>query len=77
MVVDGKVAWLGTSNWSGDYFLGTRNIELIFKDDKVVPMLAKIFEAYWAGPFSEALDPAKDYPPPVYELPEQTPAPGQ
>jgi phosphatidylserine/phosphatidylglycerophosphate/cardiolipin synthase-like enzyme len=77
MVVDNKVAWLGTSNWSGDYFLGTRNIEFIFKDDKVVPMLAKIFEAYWAGPFSEALDPAKDYPPPVYELPEQTPAPGQ
>jgi phosphatidylserine/phosphatidylglycerophosphate/cardiolipin synthase-like enzyme len=77
MVVDGKVAWLGTSNWSGDYFLGTRNIELIFKDDKVVPMLAKIFEAYWAGPYSEVLDPAKDYPPPVYKLPEQLPAPGQ
>ncbi len=30
MVVDGRIGWVGTSNWSGDYFDSSRNVELVF-----------------------------------------------
>ena len=61
MVVDGKVGWLGTSNWSGDYFTASRNVEVIFRADAQVKRLAKIFETGWSGPYVEVLDPDKKY----------------
>lgn len=67
MVVDGRIGWIGTSNWSGNYFVGTRNIEIIFEDDVVVPELKRIFERYWKSSYSDVLDPDKEYIPPKYE----------
>jgi phosphatidylserine/phosphatidylglycerophosphate/cardiolipin synthase-like enzyme len=67
MVVDGKLGWLGTSNWSGDYFDSSRNVDLVFRDPRVVAQLARIFEQGWAGPYAYDLDPDVDYPPPRRE----------
>ena len=64
MVVDGKVGWVGTSNWSGDYFTASRNVEVIFRAPAQVKRLARIFETGWTGPYVEVLDPDKKYEPP-------------
>ncbi len=32
MTVDGETLWLGTSNWSQDYFTASRNVEIIARD---------------------------------------------
>ena len=61
MVVDGKVGWVGTSNWSGDYFTASRNVEVIFRAPEQVKRLAKVFETGWSGPYVEVLDPNKKY----------------
>ncbi len=64
MVVDGKVGWVGTSNWSGDYFTASRNVEVIFRAPAQVKRLARLFETGWNGPYVELLNPNKKYEPP-------------
>ena len=61
MVVDDKVGWVGTSNWSGDYFTASRNVEVIFRAPAQVKRLARVFETGWKGPYVEVLDPDKKY----------------
>ena len=64
MVIDGRTAWVGTSNWSGDYFTASRNVEVVFRHAVAVKQLARIFEHGWSGPYVELLDPHKTYAPP-------------
>ena len=64
MIVDGATAWVGTSNWSGDYFTASRNVEVVFRHKTEVAKLARIFEHGWSGPYVEVLDPDKKYEPP-------------
>ena len=64
MIIDGSTAWVGTSNWSGDYFTASRNVEVVFRHKAAVARLAKIFEHGWTGPYVEVLDPDKKYEPP-------------
>ena len=61
MVVDGKVGWIGTSNWGGDYFTASRNVEVIFRAPALVARLARLFDTGWNGPYGEMLDPEKRY----------------
>ena len=61
MVVDGRTAWVGTSNWSGDYFTASRNVEVVFQHATEVAKLARIFEHGWTGPYVELLDPDRTY----------------
>jgi phosphatidylserine/phosphatidylglycerophosphate/cardiolipin synthase-like enzyme len=44
LVVDGERAWLGTSNWEGDYFLKSRNVGLFVRDSAFADRLRRIFE---------------------------------
>ena len=62
MVVDNNISWIGTSNWEPDYFKNSRNIGMIIKGDLIVRQLAEIFGLGWNGPYSEHIDPDKDYP---------------
>ena len=67
MVVDGKSAWIGTSNWEGDYFTVSRNVGL-FVDGKVIAeRLGRIFEDGFGGAYAEPLDPDHAYQPPRIE----------
>jgi len=44
MVVDRARAWVGTSNWEGDYFHKSRNVSVFVADPSFAERLASIFE---------------------------------
>jgi phosphatidylserine/phosphatidylglycerophosphate/cardiolipin synthase-like enzyme len=47
MVVDGEDAWVGTSNWEGDYFLASRNVSIFVRHPAVCERLTRVFEDGW------------------------------
>ncbi|XP_043213220.1 5'-3' exonuclease PLD3-like [Amphibalanus amphitrite] len=63
MVTD-QVAYIGTSNWSGDYFVNTGGIGLVVNssrpgdDDSVRAQLAAVFERDWESEHSAPLQAA-------------------
>jgi phosphatidylserine/phosphatidylglycerophosphate/cardiolipin synthase-like enzyme len=61
MTIDGGVAWVGTSNWTGGYLDKTRNLELVVKEPALAGRLNKLHAQLWDAPFTEKLDPVKDY----------------
>ncbi|MBI4911802.1 MAG: phospholipase [Acidobacteria bacterium] len=63
MTVDGKLLWLGTSNWAEDYFTESRNVELILKDSDLTAQADRVFERLWNGPFAAAIEPGRNYVP--------------
>ena len=64
MVVDGARAWVGTSNWEGDYFTQSRNVGLVVEGDAFAAQLERVFHDAFAGSYAEVVDPAKIYEPP-------------
>ena len=63
MTVDGEVLWLGTSNWSQDYFTASRNVEIIAREKGLAAQADGIFERLWNSRFCTRLDPGKAYTP--------------
>ena len=61
LVVDDTHLALGTSNWEENYFLDSRNVELIFRDSPLAAQATRIHERLWASTYAFALDPAKAY----------------
>jgi phosphatidylserine/phosphatidylglycerophosphate/cardiolipin synthase-like enzyme len=60
LVVDGgRGAWVGTSNWEGDYFLRSRNVGVVVRGGALGGRLAGVFEDGWAGPYARPLAPAE------------------
>jgi phospholipase D3/4 len=57
MVTD-KQGYIGTSNWSGDYFLTTGGVGFVFTG-LVREQLAEIFARDWASAYSTPLPPAR------------------
>ncbi|XP_069763784.1 5'-3' exonuclease PLD3 [Narcine bancroftii] len=66
MVTD-KVAYIGTSNWSGDYFENTAGVGLVVnqtesRGSSPVPTIAEqlqaVFERDWSSPYSKCMDAA-------------------
>ncbi|MDB5219149.1 MAG: Phospholipase D/Transphosphatidylase precursor [Myxococcaceae bacterium] len=60
MVVDGAAgasahAWVGTSNWEGDYFTKSRNVGVIVTGGKLPARLDGIFEDGWSGAYGKPL----------------------
>jgi hypothetical protein len=55
-VVDGRAAWVGTSNWEGLYFLASRNVSFILSGGAIPGRLAKIFADDWASTYAAALE---------------------
>lgn len=64
MVVDGRRAWVGTSNWEGDYFTRSRNVGVIVEGESFAGRLEKVFRDGFGGPLAEVVNPDKDYQPP-------------
>ncbi len=65
MVVDREVAWIGSSNWSGDYFTASRNAGLLLEGEAFAGRVARFILATWdsgyasdvgAAPRAAALD---------------------
>ena len=65
MSIDGKLAWVGTSNWSGGYFDKSRNLEVALRNEKMAQRLAALHEQAWSSQYAQPLDVNKDYPKPV------------
>ncbi len=55
MVVDGARAWVGTSNWEGDYFTKSRNVGVIVDGGKLPARLDGIFADGWGGAYGKPL----------------------
>jgi phosphatidylserine/phosphatidylglycerophosphate/cardiolipin synthase-like enzyme len=64
MVIDGKLAWVGTSNWSGGYFDLSRNIEVVMRNEQMAKRLAALHEQTWSSQYAQPLDVNKTYPKP-------------
>jgi phosphatidylserine/phosphatidylglycerophosphate/cardiolipin synthase-like enzyme len=61
MVIDGSLpgslarAWVGTSNWEGDYFTKSRNVGVIAAGGKLPARLDGVFEDGWRSAYSKPL----------------------
>jgi phosphatidylserine/phosphatidylglycerophosphate/cardiolipin synthase-like enzyme len=67
LVVDRARAWVGTSNWSKDYFEASRNVGVIVDDAAFAQTLDDFFADNLASPYAEPVDPAATYEPPRVE----------
>lgn len=57
MVVDGQRAWVGTSNWDGDYFLRSRNVGVVVESADFARRLIQVLDDGWNSTYSAALAP--------------------
>jgi len=64
MVIDDKIAWVGTSNWSGGYLDRLRSLEIVLKDTKMAARVAQLHEQLWSSEYAAKIEPAKEYPKP-------------
>ena len=64
MTIDGKLAWIGTSNWTGGYLDKLRNLEVILRDDKIAGRVAQLHEQLWSSEYAAKVDVNKEYPKP-------------
>lgn len=77
MSIDGKVAWIGTSNWTGGYLDESRNLEIVMKSETMAKRIADLHEQTWASKFAERIDVMKDYPKPQKDFPKDAPKDGK
>jgi hypothetical protein len=54
-VVDAESAWVGTSNWEGDYFFHSRNVGLVARGGGAARRLVGVFEDGWSAPYAKTL----------------------
>ncbi|XHS77675.1 phospholipase D-like domain-containing protein [Burkholderiaceae bacterium UC74_6] len=70
MVIDGKTAWVGTSNWSGGYMDKSRNIEVVLRNEAMAQRVAALHEQTWNSAYAVPIDISKVYPKPAKGEPE-------
>jgi phosphatidylserine/phosphatidylglycerophosphate/cardiolipin synthase-like enzyme len=61
MVVDGRRAWIGTSNWERDYFAASRNLGLIVDGKFLGEKLERYFATMWNSEYAQRVDPSATY----------------
>jgi phosphatidylserine/phosphatidylglycerophosphate/cardiolipin synthase-like enzyme len=69
MVIDGRLAWVGTSNWAGGYFDKSRNLEVVLRNEKMAARIAALHEQLWASPYAQPIEIGRDYPKPAKSAP--------
>lgn len=57
LVVDGAHAWVGTSNWEGDYFTKSRNLSLFLDDSALAGRLGLVFDRAFGSKYAAPLAP--------------------
>lgn len=58
LVVDEAAsAWVGTSNWEGDYFEKSRNLGLVMRGGPIAARLHGVFADGWSGPYARPVAP--------------------
>ncbi len=61
MVVDERVLWLGTSNWTGGYLDDARNVEVVVQDAALAARAAAVQRHLWDSAYSSPLPAPKAY----------------
>ena len=61
LTVDGRMCWVGTSNWARDYFFSSRNLGVILVGEGAARDPDRYFNLSWHGPYAEVVEPGKDY----------------
>lgn len=56
-LVDRQVAWVGTSNWEGDYFLKSRNVSVFSSEPGFVGDVVRVFDTVSNSPLTMQLKP--------------------
>lgn len=64
LTVDGRWAWVGTSNWSRSYFFAGRHHGLVVDGAPFAAQVDDVFDRVWNAPWTAPVDPARDYPAP-------------
>jgi len=64
MTIDGEIAWVGTSNWTGGYLDNSRNLEIVLHDVNMSQRLDKLYSQLWDSLYAEPLKLDYDYPMP-------------
>jgi phosphatidylserine/phosphatidylglycerophosphate/cardiolipin synthase-like enzyme len=64
MSIDGKRAWIGTSNWTGGYLDNSRNLEVVLQDDKMAQRLDRLHDQMWNSEYAKLVELGTDYPKP-------------
>jgi len=67
LVVDGTWSWIGTSNWSRDYFHGSRNVGLVVEGAALAARLDALHQGLWDSDYAEPVEAARHYQSP-YEV---------
>lgn len=71
MVIDGKTAWIGTSNWTGGYLDNSRNLELVLRNEALAQRLLALHEQTWSSSYAEPIDISRTYPKPAKAAPAE------
>lgn len=61
LLADDTRAWIGTSNWSPDYFLESRNTGIILRSKPLCVLLHEKYAMSWNGPYATTIDPSITY----------------
>ncbi len=61
LTVDGRLCWVGTSNWSRDYFYASRNLGVILQGEGAARGPDAFFNLSWHGPYAETVSPCGEY----------------
>ena len=70
MSIDGKLAWVGTSNWAGGYFDLSRNLEVVLLNEQMAQRIAALHEQTWSSAYAQPIDINKQYPKPAKATPQ-------
>jgi len=70
MTIDGKLAWVGTSNWAGGYLDLSRNLEVVLRSEQMAQRIAALHEQTWSSAYAQPIDINKLYPKPAKGTPE-------
>jgi len=62
MVIDDSLIWIGTSNWSRNYFYNSRNLGLSIENGNVARIMKQIFLKSWDSPYAWQPVPGREYP---------------
>ena len=64
LTVDGRLCWLGTSNWSRDYFFASRNLGVVLEGEGAARDADAFFARGWRDAAAETVSPCGEYSPP-------------
>ncbi|MEQ9889648.1 phospholipase D-like domain-containing protein [Pectobacterium aroidearum] len=64
MTIDGKKAWIGTSNWSGGYLDNSRNLEIVIQNPEMAQRVDMLYTQLWDSAYAHPLRIDYDYPRP-------------